>query len=98
MGFALGGVQNLGTGAPASERHTPGMVIYNFTSMEWLNVSTTGYSFNGLARNGVGQFVPTFGPAGLLFALAGEVGGNGAAQILPSLVCRSRKELVSLAH
>ena len=63
---------------------TPGMVIYNFTSMEWFNVSATGYSSDGVAAAGAGHFVPGFAEAGLLFILAGQV-GSGSSTYMPGL-------------
>ena len=79
LGFALGGYQNRATGvATDANIDTPGMVIYNFTSMEWFNVSITDYSSEGVAAAGAGHFVPGFGQAGLLFILAGEIGSNGS--------------------
>lgn len=87
LGFALGGLQNPATGNPQGTVDTPGMVIYNFTSREWFNVSTTGYSYNGIAMDGAGIFVPSFGPAGLFFVLAGLIGASSAAS-LPLLVSR----------
>ncbi len=53
------------------------MVIYNSTSQDWYNVSAVGYSEQGTSMYGVVQFVPSFGPAGLLFVLGGEVSGPG---------------------
>lgn len=96
LGFALGGLQNPATGNAQGTVDTPGMVIYNFTSMQWFNVSTTGYSFNGIAMDGAGLFVPTFGQAGLLFVLAGLIGASSAAS-LPLLVSRFPKGLALLA-
>lgn len=85
LGFALGGYQNSATGLARDVAiDTPGMVIYNFTSMEWFNVSATGYSFDGTAQAGAGHFVAGFGEAGLLFILAGKV-GSGDSGYLPRL-------------
>lgn len=50
----------------------PGMVIYNTTSQEWYNVSTTtGWNLEGTVSNGAAHFAPSLGPAGLLFAFGG---------------------------
>lgn len=77
LGFALGGVENgattnsfQGTGGLAS---IPGMVMYNLTSQEWYNISASGYSNSGVATQGAAHFVPSFGPAGLLFIFGGSV-------------------------
>ena len=77
LGFALGGVEN-GATTNALQGKTelvsmPGMIIYNFTSQEWYNVSASGYSASGVATQGAAHFVPSFGPAGLLFVLGGTV-------------------------
>ena len=47
------------------------MVVYNDTSQEWYNVSSTGFSYYGAAVGGAAQFVPSFGPAGLLLVFGG---------------------------
>ncbi|MDI1490944.1 MAG: hypothetical protein OHK93_002149, partial [Ramalina farinacea] len=85
LGFALGGLQNGATGNPQGTVDTPGMVIYNLTSRELFNVSATGYSYNGIAMDGTGIFVPSFGPAGLFFVLAGLIGAS-SKPTLPSLI------------
>ena len=78
-GFALGGVENPRTSqafAIATDFLNPGMVMYNFSSQEWYNVSATGYSFSGVALDGAAHFVPSFGPAGLVFFLGGVVANS----------------------
>ena len=79
MGFALGGMEGAATNN-AIEAGTsvliPGMVMYNITSEDWYNVSASGYSYGGSAMDGAAQFVPPFGPAGLLFVFGGSV-ANG---------------------
>lgn len=74
LGFALGGHQDTATGLAHGWSNPPGLVIYNFTSMEWFNLSATGYSFDGSAQSGAAHFVPGYGDAGLLFIFAGVVG------------------------
>ena len=79
LGFALGGIESVGTTNAinsGSNFSIPGMVMYNITSQNWYNLSALGYSDGGVAANGVAQFVPSFGPAGLLFVLGGSVAGN----------------------
>ena len=99
LGFAMGGFEHVAeTNSNKDRLSTPGMAIYNFTSMEWFNASTTGYSFNGIAMFGAGLFVPMFGQAGLFFVLGGQVGpvGEYTAGTLPSLVSRSQRHLLFL--
>ena len=87
LGFALGGAENYATtneiGAStltneisASTFRIPGMVMYNITSQNWYNVSASGYSPDGVAMDGAAQFVPSFGPAGLLFVFGGSLANN----------------------
>ena len=82
MGFALGGLENSATNnaiEDESSSQISGMVMYNITSGDWYNVSASGYTYDGVAQNGVAHFVPSFGPAGLLFVFGGRV----ANSILP---------------
>ena len=82
MGFALGGEESSATNNALEGGTTvpiPGMVMYNITSEDWYNVSASGYSNDGVAVNGVAHFVPSFGPAGLLFVFGGSV----ANEVLP---------------
>ena len=81
LGFALGGYESWRTTisdpifSTKAWIPTPGLVIYNTTSQDWLNVSTSGvsgYSQNGWATEGAAWFVPTFGSAGLLAVLGGQ--------------------------
>jgi hypothetical protein len=49
-----------------------GLVINNFTSREWFNLSSSSYSYYGLANNGMAHFVPSFGPNGLFMTFGGS--------------------------
>ena len=73
LGFALGGTETTATESLiySSMYAPPGMVIFNSTSQEWFNISMDAISNSGTASDGVGQFVPSFGPAGLFFVLGG---------------------------
>ena len=87
LGFASGGVENSETNDAiemfgGSSFLILGMVMYNITSGDWYNVSASGYSYGGVAADGVAQFVPSFGPAGLLFIFGGSV-GSIANEVLP---------------
>lgn len=79
FGFALGGF--IADSSTLGGAVTPGLVIYNITSQNWYNVSALGYSQSGASVNGAAHFVPSFGPAGLLFVLGGSIGNR----ILPGL-------------
>lgn len=82
FGFALGGIENGATKvfADSSYWDTPGMVMYKLSDREWYNVSAVGYSPKGHARNGAAQFVPGFGPAGLVCVFGGlDDDGNALA-------------------
>ena len=78
VGFALGGGENAATGAPVGGDfiQSPGMVMFNSTSLQWYNVSASGYSQGGIANNGAAQFVPSYGPAGLLLIFGGTVANS----------------------
>ena len=86
LGFALGGLQSDATGynlfenAYYDNNFVPGMVIYNTSSQEWYNVSSNDYSYSGFALNGAAQFVPSFGPNGLLFVFGGTTGPSDNVQ------------------
>lgn len=79
LGFALGGIENAATTNETGASRIPGMVMYNITSQNWYNVSASGYSPDGVAMDGAAQYVPSFGPAGLLFVF----GGSLANKIFP---------------
>ena len=78
MGFALGGIQNAATNPDIQSQtyDTSGMVMYNFTSQDWYNISASGYSLNGYAQHGAAHFVPSFGPSGLVLVLGGYIGNS----------------------
>ena len=79
LGFALGGLQSDATGYNLFEyvgdnNFVPGMIMYNMSSQEWFNVSSKAYSYSQYATSGAAQFVPSFGPNGLLFVFGGLTG------------------------
>lgn len=77
--FAFGGQQTRQTDYGQEDyRDVPGMVIYNETSKEWRNLSSTGCSSTGTATSGAAHFVPIFGPAGLAFVFGGTANGQPA--------------------
>lgn len=76
LGFALGGFK-----AYNEWDATPGLVMYNFTSQSWYNISASGYGQDEVSIDGAAHFVPSFGPAGLLFILGGGIGHG----ILPGM-------------
>lgn len=53
------------------------------SSQDWYNVSTKSISYDGTAAYGAAQFVPSFGPAGLLFVLGGSSGTDSSLQYFP---------------
>ena len=87
LGFALGGIQSYSTNTalfPSDDLTlntlVPGMVIYDIKSSNWYNVSTTDYTNTGFTLAGAAQFVPSFGPNGLLFVFGGQYGEPGNLQ------------------
>ena len=65
IGYALGGINEYNV-------PTPGLVSYNTTSGSWSNISTSGFTDSGTSMFGQLQYVPGFGPAGLLVAFGGQ--------------------------
>jgi hypothetical protein len=79
LGFALGGHVDQWTMAGVETPYNvSGMVIYNSSSLEWYNVSSSGYSYENGISVGAGLFVPSFGPEGLMFVFGGIAGGTYA--------------------
>ena len=72
LGFSLGGVQSISPDAYNANGNvpSPGMVVYNTSSELWYNVSAFGQSSGGFYLGAL-QFVPSFGPEGLLIVIAG---------------------------
>ena len=77
LGFVLGGLQNGPTAGSVflGAGPVPGLLIYNSSSQVWSNVSAFGYSNDGTSIDGAAQFVPSFGPNGLLLVVGGTVSG-----------------------
>ena len=78
LGFSLGGVESLPNSVynQSGSLPIPGLVVYNTSSQVWYNVSALDQSTaqsTGLYYDGAAHFVPSFGPEGLLFVIAGEV-------------------------
>lgn len=79
LGFALGGTESTQTNYGLYETmDIQGLVMYNDTSQQWWNISSTGYSYSGTAHDGAAHFVPSFGPEGLLFVFGGYANGRPA--------------------
>ena len=77
LGFTLGGWVSDHTIDSLTDDDSftiPGMVVYNATSEQWYNVSSA--FDNGIAVNGHAHFVPSYGPAGLLFIFGGWQGSD----------------------
>ncbi|KAK1758858.1 kelch repeat protein [Echria macrotheca] len=71
-GFYVGGVASGWTEQRAATQPVPGLVSFNMTTKTWRNDSTTGIvSAYGTLAAGVAEFVPRFGPNGLVFVLGG---------------------------
>jgi hypothetical protein len=80
VGYSLGGIENWRTNFPGIDSYVnipaPGMVSYNMTSMLWTNITAAGLTNSNTSMSGQLQFVPNFGPNGLLFALGGQTSTN----------------------
>ncbi|KAK4979451.1 hypothetical protein LTR28_004571 [Elasticomyces elasticus] len=74
-GYYLGGYLDVGTWPAITANWIlipqPGLIIYNFTTNRWQNITAHGYSIYGTAHYGGAEFVPIFGPQGVLIALGG---------------------------
>ena len=87
LGFSLGGIESLPTSVynQLGDLPVPGMVVYNTSSQLWYNVSALDQSTTqstGLYYHGATHFVPSFGPEGLMFAIAGSVPQAGGSNTL----------------
>ena len=78
----------------------PGLVTYDTTSKQWYNLSSSAYPPTSRVIDGVGQFVPQFGPQGLIFFLGGNddplVSGGNLIEVstLPLAgFCSSRSQI-----
>lgn len=78
LGFLLGGAINQQTTDRTGIFFIPGLLVYNSSSQEWSNASSLAYSNGGTSFAGAAQFVPSFGPSGLLFILGGQVYSSGS--------------------
>lgn len=72
VGYLLGGDETPWT-APGrmTTSAVPGLLTYDMTSETWANSSTDVAAFGSRAGHGAAQFVPTFGPNGLIFVMGG---------------------------
>lgn len=79
-GFWIGGVSS-GWTEPGLQIGSaiPGIVSFNITTKTWHNDSADGISEYGTLRAGQAQFVPIFGPNGLIFVLGGQAMSLGPA-------------------
>ena len=87
LGFVLGGLQNgqtAGNDYIVGAVPVPGLVVFNSSSQAWYNISALGYSGDGISINAAAQFVPSFGPNGLLVVIGGEVSAPTYAPTLLS--------------
>ena len=73
LGFVLGGNENSFTQPDyhGDQFGVPGLVMYNFTSGNWYNISATGFSQGNVYSGGSAHFVPSYGPEGLVLFFGG---------------------------
>lgn len=77
-GYALGGRATKLTTVDRKDgdgnQAIPGMLTYNFDTREWTNeTASTGFSPFPSIASASAQYVPTFGPSGLVFVLGGHL-------------------------
>ena len=77
VGYLFGGFSSPWTtwslASSAEDVALPGMVSYDMVANSWTNHSTTGFTQQGSGRYGQLEFIPDFGPAGLLMTLGGGI-------------------------
>jgi hypothetical protein len=85
-GYSLGGTEmSFDTNGPESWA-VPGMVTFDFLTGTWNNITTTGaYSQNGFGLSGGAHYVPTFGKAGILVFIGGQVPPSDQLPSTPTL-------------
>jgi hypothetical protein len=73
-GFYLGGLLNRGTNQSISGGpfYISGIVSFNMTTGVWANSSSLPFGGGGTDIGGSGQFMPSFGPNGLLIFMGGQ--------------------------
>ena len=74
--YGFGGAVGYAVGGYSGSYAVPGMVEFNTSSQEWSNSSILAISKSNSATSGMAQWVPTFGPEGLLFLLGGEAANS----------------------
>ena len=72
IGYFLGGYDGINVFDPFTLTPVPGMVSYDMKANTWTNSSTNAYSKFGTGLVGAMQYVPNFGPEGLLITMGGE--------------------------
>ncbi|KAM0327209.1 hypothetical protein ACHAQA_006343 [Verticillium albo-atrum] len=79
-GFWFGGRQDVGTsGGP--EGYVPGYLSFNFTTKSWTNETSSPWSPYGTLYGGQAEYVPTFGPNGIVILIGGstwDMTGSGS--------------------
>jgi hypothetical protein len=71
LGWYFGGHLVEKTWPSRSWYSVPGLITYNFSSNEWSNQSSSGYG-DLVPHYGVAEYVPSWGPAGLLVMFGGQ--------------------------
>lgn len=70
--FWIGGMASWSTHDIDVSRLVPGMISFNFTTKSWKNESTTGlFSVNGTLARASAEYIPRFGPNGLVMLFGG---------------------------
>ena len=63
----------------------PGIVSYDITANSWSNISSQSFTQSDSERYGQMEFVPGFGPAGLLISMGGGIYGESGTLRVQSL-------------
>ena len=93
-GFVLGGYASAWTDKRVTGQYStplPGLVSFNMTSLTWRNHSTTPFTRFGTQIFGQAEWIPSFGPNGLLTFL----GGSTTATLEPIQNLQSGSDLLS---
>ena len=75
VGYILGGFQAYGASPGGPFWPLPGLIAYNQSSNTWSNMSSAGFSVYGTSIFGNAEFVPNFGPSGVLIFFGGQDSG-----------------------
>lgn len=75
-GFHFGGLSSSSTSIAAAG-HVPGYVVFNYTTQSFSNETNAPWSAYGTLRGATAEYIPTFGPNGLIMLIGGSTHALG---------------------